>query len=144
MLTGGGRAVLEVATTEMRQGDFWVRFHEFGEGWCRLMDRGRTESYPGLMTQQEWENTFLSSRLKVNRCVNILPRGIFLAWNVGLRPLFPLLKRMSRFIPASELQPVREEWVQTWCELLLPLLIAPEVLVEEGVEPIRLHYVLTK
>ena len=138
-----GAAVFEVLTSAIRAEDFSHRFGGWGPDWCRLMDRGRSISYPGLQSLHQWEAAFNKAGLRVKKVINILPRGIFLVWNVGLRPLYPLLKRFVDGVPLSERQAIREEWVQTFYTLLYPVLVKPEVLAYDS-EPLRVQFVLEK
>jgi len=144
ILTKGGEAVFEVLTRAVESEDFFGRFGAWGPEWCRLMDRGRFASYPGLRSLREWEAAFAGANLRVTKSLNVLPRGIFLVWHVGLRPIYPLLKRMIDTIPAPERTKIREEWVQTFFDLLYPVLIAPGVLADDGEEPLRVQFVLRK
>lgn len=144
ILARGGEAVFEVLTSAIREEEYFRRFGAWGRDWCRLMDRGRTASYPGLRSLGEWESAFANAKLLVQRKTDILPRGIFFVWNVGLRPIYPLLKRMVDAVQPVERQAIREQWVETFFDLLFPVLIAPEILVQEAGEPFRVQYVLTK
>jgi hypothetical protein len=144
ILAKGGEAVFEVLTRAVESEDFVNRFGAWGPEWCRLMDRGRFASYPGLRSLREWGAAFAGANLRVTKSLDVLPRGIFLVWHVGLRPVYPLLKRMVDAIPLQERAKIREEWVQTFFDLLYPVLVAPEALAADGTEPLRVQFVLRK
>ena len=142
-LVDGGKAVFDVFTANKRKLDFRVLYPAVSPYWQDLMNRGRIENNPGLRTESQWENIFRRCGLKIMEKREILPGGIARFWNYGLRPIFPVLNRMIEQIPEDKIVLIKEEWVATWVDLLLPVLESPDEFSEERTR-YRLQYVLEK
>ena len=77
---------------------------------------------PGHKSRSEWERTFTSAGFEIVDVIDIFPLTIYKIWNVGLRPIFPLLKKMQAYVPDEERRKLKDEWVEIFLELGLPVL----------------------
>lgn len=138
-----GSIVFDVFTKEKYKLDFCNLYPEVDQYWQKIMNRGRMENNPGLKSESEWEKIFLENNLLVQAKHEILPNGIAKFWNFGLRPIFPVLMRMIKYISEENILEVKNEWVEIWTELLFPLLTNPECFSDSDTK-YRIQYVLDK
>lgn len=140
----GGRLVFDVMTDRRANLQFGNLTPTMPEAWRALMDRGRQHNNPGLRSERGWDRLFAAEgAAEIVEKRDIFPTAIAIAWTVGLRPLFPALNRMAHAVPPDRRMAIKQEWVETLVELLLPLLAVPEDLVPTG-PAVRLQYVLKR
>jgi len=88
-----------------------------------LLDRGRvSENIKHAKPQGEWFNLLKAAGLNVVHHSNHLVEPIIRIWDVGLRPLFPLLIRMTNSMDEKEKNFVKEEWVELFGKIIEPIL----------------------
>lgn len=140
----GGRLIFDVMTEHRKMLNFESLLPKMTKKWSDLMNRGRQYNNPGICDEEGWDKIFgYNSMTEIVEKRDIFPTAIALVWNVGLRPLFPVLNRLSNSLIDEVRHEIKREWIDTVTELLIPLLIAPENLVSTG-PAIRLQYVLKK
>ncbi|WP_288349400.1 methyltransferase domain-containing protein [uncultured Thalassospira sp.] len=144
-LKPGGLAVFDVMTTHRKALRYQHLMPTMSTAWQNLMNRGRDQNNPGIRSDREWRKLFeANGAAKLEDVRNIFPSAIAHVWNIGLRPIFPVLNRMVQAIPdASDVQGIKEEWVETWTDLMLPLLLEPQEFPNTGTQ-VRLQYVARK
>ena len=64
-------------------------------------------------------------------------------WDIGLRPIAPLLAKMTRALAPKTRASIKREWVDLFCELLEPLCDPDVDLFAVKDEPAEVQYVLT-
>jgi len=140
----GGMCVFDVMTSHRVALHFQHLMPTLPAEWHDLMNRGRDANNPGIRSERAWRQTFeAGGAATIEEVRDIFPAGIAHAWNIGLRPLFPVLNRMVQAIPGDRRESLKREWVETWCDLLLPLLVEPEEFVRDGMR-VRLQFVVRK
>ncbi len=81
--------------------------------FLELIDRGRMSD--GLVKQigtyQEWKELIQHAGLEIIECVPHLSRTIIKMWDIGLRPIFPMLKKMTMQLDPGTLLDIKREWV---------------------------------
>lgn len=144
-LKPGGLAVFDVMTTHRKALRYQHLMPTMPSAWQDLMNRGRDQNNPGIRSDREWRKVFRANgAAEVEDVRNIFPSAIAHVWNIGLRPIFPVLNRMVEAIPdSSDVASIKEEWVETWTNLMLPLLLEPEEFPNSGTR-VRLQYVVRK
>lgn len=93
--------------------------------WAFLqkLDRGRfSDNIKQSRSAAEWERMFLDAGLRVAEHRRHLSKATIQVWDVGLRPLFPLLKKITDAIPPEEFLEIKAEWVDIVRMFLGPLL----------------------
>lgn len=121
-----GRMVIDVFTSEKKALHWGQLFPRTSSSWQELLNPGRQETNPGLRDEKGWEALFAQQGLEINEKHNILPAAITHVWNLGLRPIFPMLNKMVAQMDHSNRQDIKTEWVGVFSELLLPLLEQPQ------------------
>jgi len=140
----GGRVVLHVKLASMR--DYTLeRFRgRLGADVLRILGRGRLECWPALATRSEWERRFAAAGLHVERCTPFITRTHARLWDVGIRPIAPLLVRMTRELAPATRAAIKRDWTALFETLLLPLCDPAFELVDDRAEPAEVQYVLRR
>lgn len=143
-LKPGGLAVFDVMTSHRKLLHFQNLFPTAPARWHDILNRGRDRNNPGIRSAREWRSIFSANG---DACVederDIFPEAIAHIWNIGLRPIFPILNRMMQSVPTATRRSIKEEWVEVWTDLLLPVLVEPLEFRRNGVKA-RLQYVVRK
>lgn len=139
----GGRIVLHVKLAAMR--DYTLeRFRErLGGEFLRLIDRGRRESWPTVASRADWERRFAAARLAVESATPFVTRTHAHLWDVGLRPIAPLLVRMANALTPATRAAVKRDWVALFESLLEPICKPDFELLDGAAQPAEIQYVLT-
>jgi len=122
----GGRVIFEVWTPYVFDYDFHKLYSSIGGKWCDILNRNRYDCYIGVKTEQEWTKLFEANKLKVKEIRSLTPEPEMSFWNYGLRPIYPVLQKMADALTTEFRAEIKEEWVDIWTELLLPLLVQPD------------------
>jgi SAM-dependent methyltransferase len=148
LLQPGGRACLMLPNSTLPDFSFYQQLYARtgDERWSFLarLDRGRFEdNIKTARSAAAWETMFAKAQLRVVEHVQHLSKPIVQIWDIGLRPLFPVLLRMAKAVPPGQLRAIKTEWIN----ILRPLV---EPLVELDPALRRLHepgfhcYIVTK
>jgi SAM-dependent methyltransferase len=128
VLTPGGQACLLLPNDTLPDFSFFNRYYKRTEDerfrFLDLLDRGRlSDNIKHSKSDREWRALFEAAGLSVANHVQHLSGPIVQIWDVGLRPLFPVLKKMTDRIGPSELLPLKREWIEI-CESFAAPLVA--------------------
>lgn len=85
-----------------------------------ILDRGRSDNIKHA--RSDWPQLIESAGMRVLSHGMHLGPAIVQFWDVGLRPIFPALKKMADSIPSSKLPAIKKEWVSMLMPLLSPLI----------------------
>ena len=115
-----GRVILQVKLDGIR--DYTLRAHReiLGDRLLDIIDRGRSASWPTIADQATWEARFAASGLGVEAMRPFITRTHAHIWDIGLRPIAPLLAKMAGAIAPQTREAIKREWVDLFCELLEP------------------------
>ena len=125
VLRPGGRCIVQVPADRFREFSFYQQlFVKTGDPkweWLKLLDRGRSENIRNCMGQGEWASKFEAAGLEVESCKAYLPKLVVQAWDIGLRPISPLLIEMTdALVPEKRLE-IKRKWIETLYPMLAPL-----------------------
>lgn len=91
--------------------------------WLEKIDRGRmTENIKHLYNAAKWEDMFFEANLKVVKHKKHLSRNFISMWDIGLRPIFPLLYKMQNKLKFEDKLEIKKEWVSLFHEFALPIM----------------------
>ncbi len=138
----GGRIVLQVKLDSMRRYTLEAYRSVVGDRFLHIIDRGRAESWPTIADRSTWEGRFAASGLTVEAVTPFVTRTHAHIWDIGLRPIAPLLVRMTRSLTPETRAVIKREWVGLFCELLEPLCDSNLDLFAGEDEPAEIQYVL--
>ncbi len=114
-----------------------------GDTFLDTIDRGRSECWPSLADRSTWESRFTTADLSVVDAAPFVTKTHGHIWDIGLRPIAPLLVKMTKAIATETRAAIKCEWVDLFCELLGPLCVPDLDLSGTPDEPAEIQYVLT-
>lgn len=148
ILRPGGRVCLMLPNQSLPEFSFYNQLYvkTGDQKWKFLekLDRGRFKDHirqarPG----QEWEGLFRNANLKVFEHKTHLSKTIIQILDIGLRPLFPVLKKMADQISSENYVDIKSEWIDTIRRFLEPMLDMDDEL-SQGTEQAFHCYILEK
>lgn len=90
--------------------------------FLNMIDRGRvTDNLKIVNTYEGWKEIIEAAGLKIEKCIPHLSKAMLQMSDIGLRPLFPLLKKMTAQIEESALSEIKKEWVELFEKLGSPI-----------------------
>lgn len=139
VLRPGGQACLMLPNRSLPEFSFYNQlfFKRTDPAWAFLakLDRGRfTDNIRQARSAADWEAMFARAGLSVANHESHLSKTVIQLWDIGLRPLFPVLRRMIDAIPPEELPPIKREWVATVRQFLEPIADL-DARIGQGAEP---------
>lgn len=141
ILRPGGRIVLQVKLASMAAYTLEAFRDQLGDRFLNLIGRGRIQCWPTVADRATWERRFRQAGLNVQEATPFVTRTHAHIWDIGLRPLAPLLVRMANAVNSQTRTEIKTEWVDLWCELLTPF-CNPHMNVFPPSEPAEIQYVL--
>lgn len=92
--------------------------------FLKFLDRGRYSSNIKVAkSYEEWKTIIENSNLKIIEHKMHLSKTVFQMWDIGLRPLFPVLIKMTNAIKTKEdLIEIKEDWISIFLKFLQPIL----------------------
>lgn len=87
-----------------------------------LLDRGRiSDNIKHAKTGEEWLEIIGKAGLKVVSHKKHLSKTTIQIWDIGLRPLFPLLHKMVANLDKENIVRLKKEWIETFKVFLEPI-----------------------
>jgi SAM-dependent methyltransferase len=115
---------------------------QLGERVLKIIDRGRLATWPALASRSEWERRFGAAGLTIVEAAPLATRTHAHLWDIGLRPVAPLLVRMANALTPQTRLAIKQDWIALFCELLQPICQPGFDLFAEESEPAEMRYVL--
>lgn len=112
-----------------------------GETFLSIIDRGRRACWPSLFSRAQWEQRFQAAGWRVKAVEPIATLTHAHIWDIGLRPIAPLLVRMANALNPQTRAAIKRDWVSLLMELLEPL-TRPDLHLVGKAEPAELQYIL--
>jgi len=119
----GGRAILILKTEHVREflQNLWSDWEGvLGNELIEMIDRGRSEHYSHVYTDDGWTQQLEDAGLNVLERRTTATQFHGRMWDIGLRPISPHLIKMAYSLPVDERKQIKEEWMGTWRNLLEP------------------------
>ncbi|HUU82513.1 MAG TPA: hypothetical protein VM243_03315 [Phycisphaerae bacterium] len=137
-----GRVVLQVKLASMLRYTLERHREVLGDRFLEIIGRGRAETWPTVTDRATWEARFTAAGLTIERAVPFITRTHAHLWDVGLRPIAPMLIELANNVTPATRGRVKRRWVDLFCELCAPF-CDPEVDLLAGQdEPGEIMYVL--
>jgi len=115
-----GQAVLVLKTNNVNGYTLDSMEPHLGKEWLNLIDRGRKANKPSLNDADGWESTLKAAGFKIKsrrEQVTWLHAHI---WDIGLRPLTPVLCEMVAELTGQRRSEIKSHWIETWEKLFAP------------------------
>ena len=138
-----GRIVLQVKLDSLARYTLERHRAALGDRFLDILGRGRHACWPTVTDRAGWESRFASAGLAVVEAAPFITRTHAHMWDVGLRPLAPLLVRMTRELSADTRSSIKRDWVALFYDLLSPFCHPALDLFATGDEPGEIQYVLS-
>lgn len=127
ILKPGGCACLMLPNITLPQFSFYNQLYVKGGDarwkFLEMLDRGRfADNIRQAKSMDEWQAMFEQAGLKIERHHSHLSKLTIQAWDIGLRPLFPVLLEMANELSPEKLVSIKAKWIQTMKAFLEPLL----------------------
>lgn len=121
VLRPGGRAFLCVPDHRFLQQCTSYQWQRVDSELLRLLNRRRSESIRWTTSLQEFSALAQRQGLTVVSQVSYLSPLTLRVWDIGLRPLAPVLIKMAHRLTASDRVAVKQEWMETVRPFLVEL-----------------------
>jgi SAM-dependent methyltransferase len=126
VLMPGGRCCLMLPNPSLRDFSFYYRYCvSSGDrrfAFLEQLDRGRIlDNVKHARSDRDWRSVFESVGLSVVDHRRHLSKVVVQTWDIGLRPLFPVLRKLAQIPNRNELLEIKTEWVETLERFLAPL-----------------------
>lgn len=117
----GATVLFQVKLDAVR--DYTLHEHEamLGAKWLELIGRGRFECWPATGDEAAWRLRFERAGFAVQDIVPFITRTHAHVWDIGLRPIAPLLVRMTNAIDPDTRLSIKRDWVALLLDLLEPM-----------------------
>lgn len=148
ILRPSGRCLVMLPNSSFPEYSFYYRYYLKGKNsrfkFLEKLDRGRIrDNLKHAKSGKAWEKIITGAGLSILSHRMHLSRTVIQVWDIGLRPIFPLLHRMARNIRKDELSKIKNDWVKTLKMFLEPLFLSDRVLCSNP-EPAFHCFILTK
>lgn len=138
----GGQIILHLKLDSMRGYNLERHRSLLGNRFCDLIARGRLDCWPTLADRTTWEKRFERAGLTVVDERAFISRTQAHIWDIGLRPLAPMLIRMANGLSPELRASVKQEWIETLMDLAEPFCRPCVDLFGGQDEPAEVQYVL--
>lgn len=142
VVRGDGRIVLHIKLDSMKDYTLAPWRDALGKRVLDILGRGRHETWQSLADRTTWEGRFRAAGLTIESATPFVTATHARVWDIGLRPIAPLLVRMASALTPETRRAIKRDWVDLFCELCAPL-CRPEFASGTACEePAEIQYVL--
>ncbi len=139
----GGTIVLQVKLDSIHRYTLQRHRDLLGDRWLSLIDRGRLATWPSLSDRSTWERRFDTAGLEILQGDAFVTGTHAHVWDVGLRPIAPMLVKTMNAIHPHLRREIKRDWVDLFCQLLGPFCNPELDLFDTPGDPVEIQYVLT-
>jgi len=142
MVDRDGSVLLEVKLETVLRYTLERHRSVLGDRFLDIIGRGRAGTWPSLTDRRTWERRFRRAGLSIERAVPFVTRTHAHLWDVGLRPIAPLLIELANSVSPETRSSVKRRWVDLFCELCAPFCDPAVDLLPGRGEPVEILYEL--
>lgn len=139
----GGTVVLHVKLDSIKHYTLERHRDLLGDRWLSIINRGRFGAWPALCDCATWERRFAKAGLETLSALPFVTGTHAHLWDIGLRPIAPLLIKTMNSIHAHLRSEIKRDWVDLFCRLLEPFCRPDANLFTDPGDPVEIQYVLT-
>jgi len=125
ILTDDGKVILLVPNDSFKNYCIYQRLYAETKdskwAWLKLIDRGRSENIKLCQSKEKWSTDFEEAGFKVIKHLRYLSKTVVEAWDIGLRPISPLLIEMSNKLSLKDRLDIKKKWIALLMPLIGPL-----------------------
>ena len=137
-----GRVVLQVKLDAMARYTLAAHHNQLGPRVLEIIGRDRLDCWQSLADRNTWEDRFATAGLLVECETSFITATHAHIWDIGLRPIAPMLTKLANGVSASTRDAVKTEWVDLFMDLATPLCDAQLNLFAGESEPAEIQYQL--
>lgn len=123
ILAPKGKLILFVPNSNFKE-KAWFYYrapHKGGRKYYNYFDRGYGSLIKHCYKSGEWERMFKKNGFRVVNHVKYLTDPVMEIWNIGTRPISPLLINMANNIVPEKRRRIKEEWVNYFYRFMAPI-----------------------
>lgn len=125
ILTDDGKVVVVVPAENYKDHLVYNRLHlKTGDPkwkWLSLIDRGRSENIKLCRSCEAWTSDFQDAGFEVSVHKRFLSKTAIQVWDIGLRPISPLLIEMTNELTEKRRMEIKDKWIKELIPLIRPL-----------------------
>jgi SAM-dependent methyltransferase len=95
--------------------------HDGYRSYYNCLDRGYKLDDKHLYSFDKWETIFHKHGLKILKHVNYLTNPVLEIYNIGTRPIFPLLINMTNHLSSDDREIIKKQWVDYFFNIFRPI-----------------------
>jgi SAM-dependent methyltransferase len=95
--------------------------HTGHKEYYNFFDRGYNRLIRHTYSASEWKALFERNGFMVSRHIKYLTDPVMEIWNIGTRPLSPLLISMAAQLPPENRSQIKEEWINYFMKFFYPI-----------------------
>jgi SAM-dependent methyltransferase len=137
-----GTVLLEMKLNSVLQYTLERHRATLGDRFLEIIGRGRAETWPSMADRATWESRFARAGLPIERATPFVTRTHAHLWDVGLRPIAPLLIELANSVTPETRSRVKRRWVDLFCDLCEPFFDPDTDLLPGTDEPAEILYEL--
>lgn len=148
ILKKGGKCCVMLPNTVYLESSFYYSLYKkTGREeykFLELIDRGRMQDNLKIVKSYDsWKQIIEEAGLEIVECIPHLSKTLIQIWDIGLRPIFPMLKKMAMQLEEDFLLEIKEEWIDLFQKIIEPI-ISNDHLLTQGEEYCFLCFILSK
>jgi SAM-dependent methyltransferase len=121
VLNNSGIAILCIPTPQFYEYCISFRWKEKKSALLKKLNRGRSETLQWVASHDELRELVKTIGFKIVDHKYYVSKLSCTLWDIGLRPLSPILIKMSNSLDARTRRTIKSEWMDTMMEILVPL-----------------------
>lgn len=121
VLQNGGKAILCMPNITFLQHCVSYRWAEKKSMLLKVLNRGRSENMRCVTSYKDFAASARQAGFRVEDHTDYLSPLTLRVWDIGLRPLSPLLIKMTNKLKIQDRKAIKKEWMQTALSFLEPL-----------------------
>jgi len=124
ILSASGKLLLFVPNDTFKE-KAWLYFlapHQGNRRYYNYLDRGYQSLIKHSYRHEQWEELFSRNGFRIAQQVRYLTDPVMDIWNVGTRPLSPLLINMAGQLPPDKRAEAKEQWIEFFMEFFQPII----------------------
>jgi len=103
--------------------DLYIKQKDPRFAFLENLDRGRiTDNIKHAKDEREWHRLIDKSGLKIVHHGMHLSKTTVQIWDIGMRPLFPVLYKMVSSMNTTLVQDIKKQWIETFSLFLKPFI----------------------
>lgn len=148
ILKKGGECCVMLPNCAFLESSFYYSLYEKEQRkefeFLKLIDRGRVkDNIKVVKSYDEWKPIIEETGFEIKECVPHLSKTLIQMWDIGLRPIFPMVKKMTEHLDEKILLDIKKEWIDLFMKIGLPI-IENDNLLTQGEELCFFCFILRK